>query len=114
MSFLILFAGFSCLLLIRKEPAFRLGAFDMYSRVEYVGGMKIKTSITLSRELLGTIDARCGSRRSRSEFIEDALRLYMSQTIRNEENARDLEILNRRADVLNKEAGDVLGYQVIP
>lgn len=30
---------------------------------------------------------------------------------RNEQNARDLEIINRRADFLNREASDVLGYQ---
>ena len=86
----------------------------MCSQLEYFGSMKVKTSITLSRELLETIDARCAAHRSRSKLIEDALRLYMAQIIRNDENARDLEILNRRADVLNKEAGDVLGYQVIP
>lgn len=76
--------------------------------------MKVKTSITLSRDLLETIDRQAGSSRSRSEFIEDALRIYTAQIIRNEENARDLAILNRRADSLNKEACDVLAYQVIP
>ena len=30
---------------------------------------------------------------------------------RNEQNARDLEIINRRADFLNQEARDVLEYQ---
>jgi len=34
--------------------------------------------------------------------------------IREEQNARDLEILNRRADALNKEAAEVLEYQVLP
>jgi metal-responsive CopG/Arc/MetJ family transcriptional regulator len=32
--------------------------------------MKVKTSITLSRELLQAVDARTGRGRSRSEFIE--------------------------------------------
>jgi hypothetical protein len=31
--------------------------------------------------------------------------------IGDEMNARDLEIINRRADYLNKEAADVLSYQ---
>jgi hypothetical protein len=31
---------------------------------------------------------------------------------RQEQNAKDLEIINRRADDLNKEALDVLDYQV--
>ncbi|MGQ9683723.1 MAG: AbrB/MazE/SpoVT family DNA-binding domain-containing protein [Anaerolineae bacterium] len=31
-----------------------------------------------------------------------------------EQNARDLAILNKQADRLNQEAADVLAYQVIP
>jgi hypothetical protein len=38
----------------------------------------------------------------------------MEQIARNETNARDLEAINRRADRLNREAQDVLDYQVIP
>jgi len=32
--------------------------------------------------------------------------------IRNEQNARDIQIINQRADHLNEEAADVLAYQV--
>jgi hypothetical protein len=32
--------------------------------------------------------------------------------IRRQQDARDLEIINRRADHLNREAADVLTYQV--
>lgn len=74
--------------------------------------MKVKTSITLSSDLLKTVDKLSGRNRSRSEFIEAALRAYIAETIRHEQNARDLEIINRRADDLNKEALDVLAYQV--
>ena len=74
--------------------------------------MKIKTSITLSKDLLEAIDQRASSDRTRSEFIEMALRAFIAQLIRNEQNARDLEIINQRADYLNKEAADVLAYQV--
>ena len=77
-----------------------------------IGGMKVKTSITLSPDLLEAIDARAGRGRSRSEFIEAALRAFLDQTRRHERNARDL--LNRRAEQLNREAADVLSYQVIP
>ena len=75
--------------------------------------MKVKTSITLSREVLETIDRRSGSSRSRSEFVEEAVRTYVAQLARREAEARDLEILNRRADSLDEEACDVLDYQVI-
>ena len=39
-----------------------------------IGSMKVKTSITLSPDLLEAIDARAGRGRTRSEFIEAALR----------------------------------------
>lgn len=74
--------------------------------------MKVKTSITLSKELLKTIDKLSGRSKSRSEFIEAALKSYIALVIRNEQNAKDLEIINRRADELNEEALDVLAYQV--
>ena len=41
------------------------------------------------------------------------MRTYVAQLARREAEARDLEILNRRADSLNEEACDVLDYQVI-
>jgi metal-responsive CopG/Arc/MetJ family transcriptional regulator len=76
--------------------------------------MKVKTSITLSPDVLEAIDARAGRGRTRSEFIETALRAFLDQTRRQERDARDLDILNRRAEQLNREAADVLTYQVIP
>ncbi len=75
--------------------------------------MKVKTSITLSRDVLDTIDRRSGSSKSRSRFVEQAVRSYVAQLERSEADARDLEILDRRADTLNEEAYDVLEYQVI-
>ena len=76
--------------------------------------MKVKTSITLSQDLLEAIDQRSGRFKNRSDFIEAAVRAYITQIIRNEQNAKDLAILNSRADRLNEEAADVLTYQVIP
>ncbi len=76
--------------------------------------MKVKTSVTLSEDLIETIDKQSGPRKNRSEFIEKALRSYISQIIRDQKNARDLEIINRHADQLNDEATDVLSYQVLP
>ncbi len=76
--------------------------------------MKIKTSVTLSEDLLKAIDDQSGPQKNRSEFIENALRAYMNQVIRDQQNAKDLEIINRQADRLNEEAADVLSYQVVP
>jgi metal-responsive CopG/Arc/MetJ family transcriptional regulator len=76
--------------------------------------MKVKTSVTLSRALLDAIDARTGRARGRSEFIEAAVKAFLDKSIRAERAARDLEILNKRAIRLNREAADVLAYQVSP
>jgi metal-responsive CopG/Arc/MetJ family transcriptional regulator len=76
--------------------------------------MKVKTSITLSEELLVTMDQFSHSFKNRSDFIETAVRSFISQLIRAEQNARDLEIINQHADELNAEAEDVLSYQVMP
>jgi len=73
--------------------------------------MKVKTSITLSGDLLKAIDQRM-RHKNRSEFIERAVRVFISQMVRNEQNAKDIEMINERADYLNKEALDVLAYQV--
>jgi metal-responsive CopG/Arc/MetJ family transcriptional regulator len=80
----------------------------------YVGGMKVKTSITLTEDLLKVIDEQSGPHKSRSDFIEKAVRAYVAQVKRDQQNARDLAIINHQADRLNQEAKDVLTYQVIP
>jgi metal-responsive CopG/Arc/MetJ family transcriptional regulator len=74
--------------------------------------MKVKTSITLSDDLLEAIDRHSAQFRSRSEFLETAARGFLTQLARQEAERRDLEILDRRAESLNAEAGDVLAYQV--
>lgn len=74
--------------------------------------MKVKTSITLSEDLLEAIDRQSARFKNRSEFIEAAVRAFIAQLVRDERNARDLAIINQRADRLNEEAADVLAYQV--
>jgi len=75
--------------------------------------MKVKTSITLSQELLKIVDKRAKQcKKNRSDFIETAIWTFIEQVLRDEQNAKDLEILNRRAVALNREAMDVLAYQV--
>jgi metal-responsive CopG/Arc/MetJ family transcriptional regulator len=73
--------------------------------------MKEKTSVTLSREVLTGIDRLAGSKQSRSAFIEAVLAQYLRDRARAERGARDLAIINRNAEQLNREALDALEYQ---
>ena len=74
--------------------------------------MKVKTSVTLSNELIEAIDQYGQPYKNRSEFIEAAIWAFIKQLIREQEDARDVEIINRNAERLNAEALDVLAYQV--
>ena len=73
--------------------------------------MKVKTSITLSEELLRAIDKQGAKFRSRSAFLEEAARQFLARLARTKAEQRDLEIINRHADELNAEAEDALAYQ---
>ena len=74
--------------------------------------MKVKTSITLSAEILHAIDQILGDSRNRSAFIEHALRDYLRKRSKKLRDDRDLEIINKNSRRLNREAEDVLTYQV--
>jgi len=50
---------------------------------------------------------------SRSAVIEQVLRSYFRERARRKVHARDLELINAAADRLNREAADVLEYQVL-
>lgn len=73
--------------------------------------MKLKTSITLSSDLLEEIDRNAGSKASRSAFIEAVMREYLKEKVRRAINERDIQILNANADYFNREMEDVLRYQ---
>jgi metal-responsive CopG/Arc/MetJ family transcriptional regulator len=73
--------------------------------------MKEKTSVTLSREVLSGIDRLAGSRQSRSAFIETVLLQYLRDRDRSRRDARDIEIINRHAEKLNRDAQDGLDDQ---
>ena len=77
----------------------------------YIGSMKEKTSITLSREVLTGIDRVAGSKQSRSAFIESVLREHLRARARAGRDARDIEIINRNARRLNRDAEDGLELQ---
>jgi metal-responsive CopG/Arc/MetJ family transcriptional regulator len=78
----------------------------------YVRGMKIKTSVTLSEELLEKMDRQFGARKNRSELIERAVWDFIAREQQKRRDLTDLEILNNKAGELNEEAADVLAYQV--
>jgi metal-responsive CopG/Arc/MetJ family transcriptional regulator len=73
--------------------------------------MKEKTSITLSKSTLAGIDRIAGSKLSRSAFIEAILARYLRERARAQRDARDLAIINRDAEQLNRDALDTLEYQ---
>ncbi len=74
--------------------------------------MKIETSISLSEDLLMTIDDLLRPPATRSEFIEKALRMFIAQLHDDYRHSHDLHLINEHADTLNEEALDVLSYQV--
>lgn len=74
--------------------------------------MKVKTSITLSKGILEEIDQIAGQYGNRSALIEKAVRAFLDGMARRRRDLQDIEILNGRADALNKEAEDVLAFQV--
>jgi metal-responsive CopG/Arc/MetJ family transcriptional regulator len=78
----------------------------------YDGGMKTKTSVTLSEDLLKLIDRNAKGEKNRSAFIETAVRSYLEVVRRHRRDQDDLSTINRLAEKLNAEAGDVLSFQV--
>ena len=72
----------------------------------------MKTSITLSDELIKSIDQFGKSYKNRSDFIETAVKVFIKQIELEQQNSRDIEIINMNAERLNSEASDVLTYQV--
>ena len=74
--------------------------------------MKVKTSVTLSEDLVAQLDQLAGEIGSRSAVLEQALREFLMNRKRRKRDARDLRILNTFSDELNREAQDVLDYQV--
>ena len=75
--------------------------------------MKEKTSITLSREVLGELAKHTGSGQSRSAYIERVLRRHFRRKERAAAQARDIERINAAARRLNAEAEEVLDYQAL-
>lgn len=73
--------------------------------------MRVKTSITLPEELLGRRDRVDNNR---SALLERAALAYLAHIEREKRDQKDVEIINRNAERLNREALDTLEYQRLP
>jgi metal-responsive CopG/Arc/MetJ family transcriptional regulator len=73
--------------------------------------MRVKTSLTLSEDVLKAVRRSTEKGESRSQAIERLLREGLAARARRASDARDLVTINRNADALNAEAVDVLAYQ---
>lgn len=74
--------------------------------------MKLKTSVTLSEDIVRRLDRATRKGESRSQAIERLLRDSLYAEARRAADLRDLAIINAHANELNAEAEDVLAYQV--
>ena len=72
--------------------------------------MRVKTSITLPNELLARLDRVDNNR---SALLERAAEAYLKELARQERDQRDIAIIARNAERLNREAADVLDYQKV-
>ena len=68
---------------------------------------RVKTSITLPKDLLGRLDR---VDKNRSALLERAARAYLNQ-LEGQRERNDVEIIDRNAERLNREAMDALEYQ---
>ena len=73
--------------------------------------MKVKTSITISRNILEKIDNNINKSYDRSKFIEEAIVYYLKNRQKTMNEVNDSNILNTKYKELNKEAEDVLSFQ---
>jgi metal-responsive CopG/Arc/MetJ family transcriptional regulator len=78
--------------------------------VVVLGGMRIKTSVSLPGELLEKIDEFDSNR---SAFLERAAWWYLAASAKSRRDAKDAVILERIVEELNGES-DVLAFQGLP
>ena len=73
--------------------------------------MKAKTSLTLSEDLVASIDKLAGPKVSRSAYIEQILREFVNRRAQSRKDAREVASINRHAAQLNAEMSDALTFQ---
>lgn len=82
-----------------------------YRQWEYNYLVRVKTSITLPKELLERLDQ---VDKNRSALLERAAVAYLARLEREARDRRDLKIIDHNAGRLNREAADTLEYQQLP
>jgi len=75
------------------------------------GGMKVKTSVSISEDVLREIDCAATEGVSRSEYIEQVLKRHFRLKRREERDRRDAEIYERMAAEERSEAEEWLELQ---
>jgi metal-responsive CopG/Arc/MetJ family transcriptional regulator len=73
--------------------------------------VRVKTSITLPKDLLVRLDR---VDKNRSALLERAALKYLAQLERQMRDRKDIDIIDRHAERLNREALDTLEYQQLP
>jgi metal-responsive CopG/Arc/MetJ family transcriptional regulator len=77
---------------------------------------KVKTTVTISKDLLNEVDVFAKEYRNRSEFVETALRDLVERKRRQQKpkltREEEIEILNRIADEQRDEILETLEYQI--
>jgi metal-responsive CopG/Arc/MetJ family transcriptional regulator len=73
--------------------------------------MKAKTSLTLSEDLVASIDKLAGTKISRSAYIEQILREFVDRRAQTRKDARETALINRHSAQLNAEMTDALSFQ---
>ena len=73
--------------------------------------MKAKTSLTLSEDLVKTLDKLAGAKVSRSAFIENILLEFVNRRTVARRDARAVAAINKHADRMNSEMSDTLSFQ---
>jgi len=73
--------------------------------------VRVKTSITLPKTLLSRLDRLD---KNRSALLERAAVAYLARLDREARDRKDLEIIDRNADRLNRDALDTAEYQQFP
>ena len=74
---------------------------------------KAKTSVSLSGELIRAADAVAG-KAQRSALVERAMRAYLRSMLRRARHAHDLQAINARAEITNRESDGLLDLQSWP
>lgn len=77
---------------------------------------KVKTSVTISKDLLKEVDVFAKDYRNRSEFVETALRDLIERKRRQQKpkltEEEEVELMNRYADKHREELLETLSYQI--